>query len=78
MLGGTSSVNWMLYVRGHRADYDSWESLGCKGWGWKTVEKYFKKMENYFMESGTYTDLSVIITRPHNASKIREINDTVL
>ena len=47
VLGGSSSVNWMLYVRGHRHDYDSWQSMGCSGWGWSGVEKYFKKMENY-------------------------------
>lgn len=42
----------MLYVRGHMKDYDEWEESGCTGWGWKTVEKYFKKMEDYFIEDG--------------------------
>ncbi|XP_067945995.1 alcohol dehydrogenase [acceptor]-like isoform X2 [Watersipora subatra] len=48
-LGGSSSVNWMVYVRGHQEDFNSWEKLGCTGWGWKETEKYFKKMENYFL-----------------------------
>mgnify|MGYP001796024371 FL=1 len=47
VLGGGSSVNLMVYIRGHQEDYDSWEKLGCDGWGWKNVEKYFQKMENH-------------------------------
>jgi len=43
----------MAYVRGHREDYNSWESLGCTGWGWSNVENYFKKMEDYFLPGGT-------------------------
>jgi len=49
VLGGGSSVNWMIYARGHKDDYDSWEQKGCEGWGWGNVKEYFKKMENYFM-----------------------------
>ena len=46
VLGGTSCLNAMAYVRGHSADYDSWERLGCEGWGWKDVLPYFMKSEN--------------------------------
>ncbi|XP_067947042.1 alcohol dehydrogenase [acceptor]-like [Watersipora subatra] len=49
VLGGSSSVNWMMYLRGHKDDYNSWEKLGCTGWGWDDVLPYYKKMENYFM-----------------------------
>jgi len=42
----------MAYVRGHREDYNNWESLGCTGWGWSNVENYFKKMEDYFLPGG--------------------------
>ena len=42
----------MVYVRGHKSDYDSWEKLGCTGWGWSNVEKYFRKMEDYFIDDG--------------------------
>ena len=45
-------MNWMIHVRGHKDDYDSWENLGCTGWGWDNVSQYFKKMENYFMDKG--------------------------
>jgi len=46
-LGGSSSVNGMVYVRGQPQDYDHWESLGCKGWGWRTMAPYFKRMEDH-------------------------------
>ncbi len=45
-LGGSSAINAMLYVRGHRADYDHWADLGCEGWSWSDVLPYFKRSEN--------------------------------
>jgi choline dehydrogenase-like flavoprotein len=47
-LGGSSLINAMLYVRGHRADYDSWVSQGCEGWGWDDVLPYFRKAECHY------------------------------
>ena len=45
--GGCSSVNGMLYVRGHRDNYDSWRDLGNEGWGYKDVLPYFKRAETH-------------------------------
>ncbi|MDF1727274.1 MAG: GMC family oxidoreductase N-terminal domain-containing protein [Sulfitobacter sp.] len=44
-LGGSSAINAMLYVRGHRADYDEWADLGCEGWDWESVLPYFRRSE---------------------------------
>ncbi|HWU31236.1 MAG TPA: GMC family oxidoreductase N-terminal domain-containing protein [Marmoricola sp.] len=46
MLGGCSGNNAMIYIRGNRADYDSWADGGAKGWSYDEVLPYFKKMEN--------------------------------
>jgi choline dehydrogenase-like flavoprotein len=45
-LGGSSSVNAMVYIRGHRADYDGWAAMGHKGWGWDDVLPYFMRAED--------------------------------
>ena len=45
-LGGSSSMNAMLYVRGRPLDYDLWEAEGCPGWGWQDVRPYFLRAEN--------------------------------
>jgi choline dehydrogenase len=47
VLGGTSSINGMLYVRGNPADYDGWAQMGCRGWSYTDVLPYFRKSENY-------------------------------
>ena len=48
VLGGSSSINGMLYVRGQAADYDGWRQAGCTGWGWGDVKPLFLKSEDYF------------------------------
>src|SRR6478735_6357930 len=46
-LGGTSSINGMLYVRGNPADYDNWAQMGCRGWSYDEVLPLFRKSETY-------------------------------
>lgn len=46
VLGGSSSVNAMIYARGHRTDYDHWATQGNPGWGWEEVLPYFKRAEH--------------------------------
>ncbi|CAH1107817.1 unnamed protein product [Psylliodes chrysocephalus] len=46
VLGGTSVLNAMLYVKGNKRDYDHWAELGNTGWDWDNVKDYFKKLEN--------------------------------
>jgi choline dehydrogenase-like flavoprotein len=45
-LGGSSSMNAMLYVRGSARDYDGWEAAGCEGWGWSDALRYFRRAES--------------------------------
>ena len=47
VLGGCSSINGMLYLRGQAADYDGWRQMGLTGWGWDDVLPYFKRSEDY-------------------------------
>jgi choline dehydrogenase-like flavoprotein len=49
VIGGSSAINAMVYMRGQAADYDHWRQLGLNGWGWDDVLPYFKRHENHFM-----------------------------
>jgi len=46
VLGGSSSINGLIYIRGQHADYDGWRQLGCEGWGWDDVLPYFRRAEH--------------------------------
>ncbi len=48
VLGGCSSINAMVYMRGQRVDYDHWAALGNRGWSWDEVLPYFKRAERHF------------------------------
>ncbi|KAJ0175835.1 hypothetical protein K1T71_008994 [Dendrolimus kikuchii] len=50
-LGGSSTTNYMFYVRGNKADYDNWEALGNDDWNWDAVNEYFKKSETLSSDS---------------------------
>ncbi|MNF22397.1 Alcohol dehydrogenase [acceptor] [compost metagenome] len=47
MLGGSSAINGMVYMRGHPADYDEWDANGASGWGWPTMARAFRSIENH-------------------------------
>jgi choline dehydrogenase len=47
VLGGSSSINGLVYIRGHACDFDEWESLGAKNWSYRNCLPYFKRAEQY-------------------------------
>jgi choline dehydrogenase-like flavoprotein len=49
VIGGSSAINAMIYMRGQAADYDHWRQLGLAGWGWNDVLPYFRRHENHFL-----------------------------
>ncbi len=51
-LGGSTSMNAMMYTRGRPLDYDGWSEAGCPGWGWADVEPYFRRLEDYRAPGG--------------------------
>lgn len=70
VLGGSSSINAMIYIRGNRADYDGWRDLGNPGWGYDDVLPYFKKSENQEHGASDYHGAS----GPLYVSDLRTVN----
>ena len=52
VLGGSSSLNGMVYMRGIPSDYDAWEAQGCKGWGWADISAAFEAIEDHELGPG--------------------------
>jgi choline dehydrogenase len=78
VLGGSSSINGLLYVRGQHADYDGWRQLGSEGWGWDDVRPYFLRAEH--QERGTAGELHAV-GGPLNVSDVtqtHEVSDDVI
>jgi choline dehydrogenase len=70
VLGGSSSINAMVYIRGNRRDYDHWAELGNPGWSFSEVLPYFKKAENQERGASGYHG----IDGPLNVSDLRTVN----
>ena len=54
VLGGSSCLNGMIYIRGHRSDYDAWAAEGCEGWGYDDVLPLFKRSEDFSRGESEY------------------------
>lgn len=54
LLGGSSSINGMIHVRGHRLDFDDWSHAGCAGWSYEEVLPYFRRSETHWMGETQY------------------------
>lgn len=72
VIGGSSSINGMVYVRGHARDFDAWEEMGAAGWGYRHVLPYFKRMEHSHggEEGWRGTDGPLHITRGAQANPL--------
>lgn len=70
VLGGSSSINAMCYVRGNPRDYDEWVTLGAHGWGWHEVLPYFKRSQNQERGPSAYHDVGGLL----NVSDLRHHN----
>ena len=54
VLGGSSSINGMVFVHDHRKDFDEWQEYGANGWNYDNCLPYFKKMESYYAGGNDY------------------------
>ncbi len=75
VLGGSSSINGMIHVRGNRVDYDLWRQSGLEGWSFADVLPYFKKMETHWRGAGPYHggDGPLAVTRMDGAGLRGEV-----
>ena len=53
VMGGSSSINGMVFIRGHRTNYDGWAADGCPGWSYDDVLPHFKRLEDWEGDAGT-------------------------
>ena len=74
-LGGSSSINGMLYIRGHANDYNYWRQLGNIGWSWEDVLPYFKKSEDYRISKSEFhgTDGPIKVEKIRSKFKLLDL-----
>jgi choline dehydrogenase len=77
VLGGSSSINAMIYMRGHQADYDGWAELGAAGWAYEEVLPYFKKFEQNLVFNDDYHGVDGELT-VRNAACPHPLSQTLL
>ena len=81
VIGGSSSINGMVHVRGNPDEFDRWSNQGCEGWDYKSVLPYFKKSETYHGPGNTFRGndgpLSVFKTTPTNPLDVAFIESGV-
>ncbi|MBI5034246.1 MAG: choline dehydrogenase [Chloroflexi bacterium] len=70
VLGGSSSINAMIYTRGHRYDYDLWRDLGNPGWGFENIIPYFRRAENQVRGKSEYHGIG----GPLNVEDLQHVN----
>ncbi len=75
VLGGSSSVNGMLFVRGNRANFDSWAAEGCKGWEYDNVLAAYKRLENWEDGASDYRGAGgpIQVTRQQDLTPISQL-----
>jgi choline dehydrogenase-like flavoprotein len=74
VMGGSSSINGLLYVRGHRSNYDEWAQMGCEGWDFNSLLPIFKRMETFEDGASELRGGSgpVQVTRPSEISPVSD------
>ena len=70
-LGGSSSINGMVFIRGHALDYENWRQLGCEGWSYSDVYPTSKKWNLIVMETVNFVEKMVCFTLKDLTQKIR-------
>lgn len=74
VLGGSSSINGMVFIRGNRANYDAWAAEGCSGWGYQDVLPLFKQLEDFEDGADAWRGSGgpILVSRPDALSPVSE------
>jgi len=75
VLGGSSSINAMVYIEGQSQDFDAWQGNGNPGWGWQGVKAYFDKVHTVIQPSAVFTECHPVCKNFLNAARELKISD---